>query len=121
MNIKKAIFLILILIWMIIIFCFSHQSSGESSATSGKTIRAILNITPGVAKLDEEQKAKIVEYLQPIARKLAHFTIYAVGGVVMILYFNEYNLSDRRRLMFSGTLGCIYAITDEIHQLFIPR
>lgn len=106
---------------MIIIFCFSHQASDASSATSGKTIRAILDITPGISKLTEEQKEKIVEFLQPIARKLAHFTIYAVGGVLMILCFNEYNLSDRRRLMFSGALGCIYAITDEIHQLFIPR
>lgn len=107
--------------WMIIIFCFSHQASDASSATSGKTIRAILNITPGVSKLPEEQKEEIVEFLQPIARKLAHFTIYAVGGVLMILYFNEYSLGDSKKLIFSGTLGCIYAITDEIHQLFIPR
>ena len=106
---------------MIIIFCFSHQASDASSATSGKTIRAILNITPGVSKLPEEQKEEMIDFLQPIARKLAHFTIYAIGGVLMILCFNEYNLSDGKRLIISGALGCIYSMTEEIHQLFIPR
>ena len=106
---------------MTTIFCFSHQPSDESSETSGKTIKVILNITPGIAKLQEEQKEEIVELLQPIARKLAHFTIYAIGGALIILYFNEFRLSDSKKLILSGTLGCIYSITDEIHQLFIPR
>lgn len=106
---------------MTIIFCFSHQPSDESSATSGKTIRAILNVIPGVSRLPEERKYEIEEFLQPIVRKLAHFAIYAIGGVVIILYFNEYSLSDVKKLVFSGVLGCIYSMTDEIHQLFIPR
>ena len=106
---------------MTTIFWFSHQPSDKSSETSGKTIRAILNITPGVSGLPEEQKNEIVEFLQPIARKLAHFTIYTIGGVLIILYFNEFSLSDGKKLIFSGALGCIYSITDEIHQLFIPR
>lgn len=71
--------------------------------------------------MQEEQKEEIIELLQPIARKLAHFTIYALGGMLTILYFNEHNWHDTKKLMCSGTLGCMYSILDEIHQSFIPR
>lgn len=106
---------------MLTIFVFSHQESDKSSETSGKTIRAILNIIPQIDKLQEEQKEEIISFLQPIARKLAHFFIYAIGGILIILLINEYKLSDSKKIVFSGTLGGMYAITDEIHQSFIPR
>ena len=106
---------------MVIIFCFSHQISDDSSRTSGNTIRAILNVFMEFREMSEEQKEEIVGFLQPIARKLAHFTIYAIGGIIIILYFNEYACNDVKKIMFSGLLGCSYSIFDEIHQMFIPR
>jgi len=71
--------------------------------------------------MQEEQKVEIIDFLQPIVRKLAHFTIYAIGGMLIILYFNEYNWNDTKKIMYSGALGCIYSILDEIHQIFVPR
>ena len=103
------------------VFVFLHQPSDESSATSGNTIRSIIELLPQIKNMPEEQKQQIIEKLQPIARKLAHLSIYATGGILISLLLNEYSLSDSKKIIFSGALGCIYSITDEIHQIFIPR
>ena len=71
--------------------------------------------------MDTAEKEKIVETIQPYARKLAHFTLYAIGGIIMFLNLNEYNLPEDKKLFYSGFFCSFYAVTDEIHQLFVPR
>ena len=100
---------------------FSNEPSDDSSNTSGNTIRTIINLIPSVRNLENNEKEQIVENLQPYARKLAHFTLYAIGGTIAILNFYIYNLSDGRKITYSILFGFVYAITDEIHQIFIPR
>ena len=121
MKVRKIVFAVLFVIWMITVFMFSNESSDESSGTSGNTIRAIINLIPSIRQMEEVQKEQIIKELQPIARKLAHFTIYTIGGIFAFLNLNEYNIEDKKKIIFSILFGFIYAITDEIHQMFIPR
>lgn len=120
MKLNKIIYGILVVIWMITVFMFSHQQSEESSATSGNTIRFIINNIPIVKNYTNEQKEQIIEIMQPIVRKLAHFTIYTIGGILIALFINEFNITDNKKIIFSCLSGCIYSISDEIHQLFVP-
>lgn len=120
MKLNKIIYGILLIIWMITVFMFSHQQSGESSATSGNTIRFIINNIPIVKNYTNEQKEQIVELMQPIIRKLAHFTIYTIGGIIIALFINEFDIKEKRKINYSCSAGCLYSITDEIHQLFVP-
>lgn len=99
---------------------FSHQPSDESSGTSGNVIRAILRIIPGYSQMEEIEQEKLVELLQPIARKLAHFSIYTLGGILLALNINEYALNNKKKFLFSCLAGFIYSVTDETHQIFIP-
>lgn len=103
-----------------IVFWFSHQVSEDSSAVSGNTIRTILNLLPGIENLPDIEKEELVEFLQPIARKLAHLSIYLLGGVLIAVYLNEYCISDEKKILISIAMGAIYAVSDEIHQFFIP-
>ena len=115
---KKMVSWILVILWMITVFCFSSQVGDESKATSGNTIRRIVlffNSNISVYKLEE-----IVESLQPFTRKLAHFTIYTIGGFILYNLNNKYDNSQKRKIAFSFLLGLMYAITDEIHQFFVP-
>lgn len=117
-NLKKVISWILVILWMITVFCFSSQVGDESKATSGNTIRRIVlffNTNISEYKLEE-----IVELLQPFTRKLAHFTIYTIGGFILYNLNNKYDNSKKRKIAFSFLLGLMYAITDEIHQYFVP-
>lgn len=120
MKVKKIVFLIFLIIWMLTIFAFSNQPSEETSVTSGKTIRAILNLLPSFNQMEETEQEELIETLQPITRKLAHFSIYTLGGIIIALNINEYALTEKNKFTFSCLIGSIYSITDELHQAFVP-
>lgn len=114
-NNKRIILIILTIIWMAIIFCFSAQNADKSSNTSGRTIRAIIKIFTNLPQEEQEQK---VEQLQHIVRKTAHFTIYTIGGIILINLIKTY--TQNKTCLYAWGIGTIYAITDEIHQYFVP-
>ena len=115
---RKILSIILVILWMIIVFCFSSQVGDDSQVTSGNTIRKIITfINNDIDKLKLEE---IVELLQPIVRKLAHFTLYTLGGILIFNLFNSFKLKNREKIGYSLLVGALYAITDEIHQLFVP-
>lgn len=109
---KKKIFLVLGIIWMIIVFYFSSQVGESSSNTSGSIVNIILNIFPSLSGQ--------ADTLHTVIRKLAHFTIYLIGGVIYINLFKAYNIKNTKSFLYSLLVCTIYAITDEIHQYFVP-
>ncbi len=111
---KKIILIVLLIIWMITVYCFSNQKGETSGNASGKVIKAILKIF--TKDVSEEQ----VQKLQLPIRKLAHFTIYAIGGVLAIILLNQYNIPLVQKVIYSQLIITIYAATDEFHQRFIP-
>ena len=118
--VKKIIFALLLILWMITVFMFSAQPSDESSDTSGNTIRAIINLIPSIRQMEEADREQIVDNLQPYARKLAHFTIYTIGGIIAYLNANQYYLGEDQKALLIIILGSLYSITDESHQMFVP-
>lgn len=115
----KIVFEIFLFVWMIIVFIFSNQPAEKSSNTSGNTIKTIINIFPNIRNLEENEKEQIVSNLQPIVRKLAHFSIYTLGGILIYNFINTYDIENKRKMIYSFIIGGGYAITDELHQLFI--
>lgn len=114
MKYKKAILILLIIIWMITVFIFSNQQSSDSANTSGKFIKIVMKIFN--KDISDEQ----IQALQLPIRKLAHFTIYAIGGVLVALLVNKYKISTLKKILYSQMFMTTYAITDEVHQYFIP-
>lgn len=112
---KRIILIILTIIWMLIIFWFSSQNSTQSSGTSQKVIKAVLKI---VSNVEQEQENIIVEQMQHIVRKMAHFSIYMIGGILLINLVSTY--TAKKAWMYAWLIGTMYAITDEIHQYFVP-
>lgn len=121
MKLNKIFFGTLVIIWMITVFVFSHQQADDSSATSGNTIRFIINHMPIIKDIESTQKESLIETMQPIVRKIAHLSIYTVGGLFLYCFVNTYNIEEKNKIYISTLAGVIYAIMDEIHQLFIPR
>lgn len=116
---KKNIFLILIVTWMAFIFSMSSQNSEVSSNTSGGAIRIILSAVPQFNEQSEEAQEEIVEELQFITRKSAHFIAYMILGILatsLTLKINKIN----KKPQFALLICVLYAISDEIHQLFVP-
>ncbi len=118
---KKNIYKILIILWMIIIFLFSNQPADDSTRLSNgvieKTIGNIYKLTH--KNIEKEKMEEIQEKYSHITRKTAHFTIYLILGLLVGLLLKEYNI-DMNKMIVYGILICmIYAISDEIHQIFI--
>ena len=116
MKTKKIITLILVLLWMILAFNLSNQVAQNSSELSGGLTRKILEVLHMLDGKTIEQQ----ETIETIIRKLAHFFLYALGGILILLHINLYKITDKRKVIISWILGTTYAITDELHQLFVP-
>lgn len=116
---KRFLLDILLFLWMIIIYSFSNQVADISSNTSGNTIRFFVNIISS-NKFDEESKEKIISDLQPVVRKLAHFFVYTLGGILLYNLLNTYEIEFFKKVGIAWITGTLYSITDEIHQVFVP-
>lgn len=138
MKLKKIIFIILIIINCTIIFQFSNQVADTSSASSGRVVNFVMKVLPQFKNMEEHEKEYIAnEVLQPIVRKLAHFSIYTLLGFLTINYAftcekenSIYHTNEEcsplqlkkvrgKSILYSQLFGTLYAISDEIHQLFI--
>lgn len=112
----KILKIILILIWMTTIFIFSGQQGIESGETSRKFTIAIIKIITGKSlALDDP----FVEGIQLFIRKMAHFTIYAIGGYLIMNYEHTTEKTMKPKILYSIAIGGGYAIIDEIHQFFV--
>lgn len=113
MSKKKIIFkFLLVILWMIVIFMFSHQNATESSSTSSKAIE-LLQI---IFQKDFTQST-IISSLQFIVRKCAHMICFGLLGILSYNAFVE--IKYKRAYTYAGLLSISYACFDEVHQLFI--
>lgn len=112
----KILKIILIIIWMIAIFIFSSQKGTESGNTSRKFTIAIIQIITGKNLALEDP---FVEGIQLFIRKMAHFTIYAIGGFLIMNYAYTIKNTMKQKILYSIAFGAGYAVTDELHQFFV--
>ena len=113
----KIIGIIFIFIWMVSIFAFSGQVGTESSGTSRKVTEFIVQL---VSDKSIEENEELIANLDKIIRKLAHYTIYTIGGILIYNYANTTDKSKKEKILYSIAFGAGYAITDELHQFFVP-
>ncbi len=117
MNKKALALWIITIIWMIVIFLFSNSVGSVSTSKSKKITYDMVNIVE--KKKTEEEKKEKVEQIHPVIRKIAHAFEYAVLCILLIISLKYSNIRNNR-LYLTALLTCIvYAISDELHQLFI--
>lgn len=119
-NIIRIILIILLFITFARIFSFSNQNGVQSSGVSRKVTKILTNNIKKVQAMSKEEKEIFMNNAEKIIRKLAHFSIYTVVGFLMMALMSTYNAKTIIRVSISFGMGVIYAISDEIHQYFIP-
>lgn len=118
LKVQRIIFAILTIATFVGIFIFSSQNGNESGSTSRNFTRKVVEILKIDKNLDENQKELLIEKSQYCIRKLAHFTIYTIAGINMMGFVNTYDVKMRNKLLIVLIIGIIYAISDEVHQMF---
>ncbi|MBR5312083.1 MAG: VanZ family protein [Clostridia bacterium] len=112
---------IAVVLWMALIFSFSMETAAESSESSGGFIRSLLEIFEDdfLSLSYDDQHAKI-ESLSYIVRKSAHFCIFGMLGILVTSAVSTYGLSVKKTSLFSLGICALYAVSDEVHQYFVP-
>ena len=117
MKVVKICFLVL---WMALIFSFSNQKDVDSSKISDGFIdRTVVKIYKIFNEnITKEKENEIIEkYTYPI-RKLAHYTLYFILGILSFLVVKDYSI-NKKLIIYSLLICFLYACSDEFHQLFI--
>ena len=124
MNVKtfRIVSVVLLLALMATIFCLSAQEADESSSLSdGITVKIIEGFFPDFEELSEIEQEEIIHDTTFYVRKLAHFSLYFLMGVFSFLAISSYKkIKLFLRFLFSYMFSVLYAVSDEIHQLFVP-
>ena len=116
----KKLNLLLIILWMILVFSFSNQTSTKSSGLSGKLTTKIVNVLHITEGCSEEDSKIVISNIEHIIRKVAHYSIYALGGFLIYFEMSLYKIPFKIKLPATQLIGTIYACTDEMHQSFVP-
>lgn len=119
-NLLRILLVILLLGTCYIIFGFSSQDGEESGGISQEVTSFILEKSNTYKNLDESKQEEVFTRTEKIIRKIAHFSIYALVGFLLMALASTFKLKEKNRFLISLFLGIIYAISDEIHQLFSP-
>lgn len=117
---KRVLFLILLAIAFYVIYNFSAQNGEISGSLSLKVTEFIVKVISKVKNMDEVVKLHYIEKLHPIIRKLAHFSVYTVVGFSIMGFMCTFDIKNIIKVIISFSVGVTYAVSDEIHQYFIP-
>ncbi len=104
-KIYFGISLIIVIALLILIFYLSHESGEDSTQTSGWFTSLLNFLLPFPVS-------------ESVVRTLAHFSEFAC----LSFFVNNLFVAKKEKLcpVIACTLSFIYAVTDEIHQIFVP-
>lgn len=108
----------LVFIWMAVIFLFSAQPAHESDGLSKSVTLFVIQLAKRVMPLDE--LTVDIATLNHLIRKLAHFTVYFVLGILTANALKTSGVSTFKAVALALAICIVYAATDEIHQMFVP-
>lgn len=122
--IKKTVLWIAVILWMAVIFTFSSQPAVQSDELSKGIVYKVIEFLseygdiPVFSQPDNELFA-MADILDHYIRKLAHFSVFAVLGILVYNLMAAYGIK-RSKIIFLAALVCfLYAVSDEVHQLFV--
>lgn len=131
-------FTIAAILWMIIIFLFSAQPAEQSTDISHRAGELVgIVFVPGFKQWEPERQQSFAAQIDFGVRKTAHAMEYAFLCALILLAFHFYvrtrysravsvfrwrfrNRITEMCLGVSVLVAVAYAVTDEVHQLFVP-
>lgn len=107
---KLLVSYVLLFGWMVVIFLLSSEGHDVSTERSDAVVRVLQ--TFGISGP--------VDVLTFIARKSAHTVAYLILGLLAYNVLRQYKLSGYTQIAVSIGVVMLYAMSDELHQLYVP-
>ena len=80
---------------MIIVFWFSNQGGTKSSGASSRVTNVVVKVVEKVRNMEFTEQEK--NQAELVVRKLAHYTIYTIGGFLIMNY--AYSMEKTKKTM----------------------
>ncbi len=121
-KILRIILALVLVFWLSMIFALSAEDATESNSTSaGFTYRVFCLVYPEFDEMSPDEQQQIISDFSFIIRKTAHFSIYMILGALSFINLSLYDRVTRRIRLAGSWIFCVlYAVSDEIHQFFVP-
>ena len=115
----KLLISLLLIFQMLFIFAMSSFGSDSSNAQSSQVIQILHQVFPSLSSHTSGLDASALAF---IVRKTAHFTEYAILGLLFSFFYRQIlpQKNGLRLFVLAILSSFLYACTDEIHQLFVP-
>lgn len=110
---KRSVYVILTITWMITIYSFSARTAEVSGSDSMFITDYVVNF------FFDNPSSQTINLIETVIRKLAHFSEFAVLSILISISFRSFGFSAKAASA-SILLGFLYAVSDEIHQYFVP-
>ena len=120
-NIIRIVLFILILTTFITIFRFSSQDGQTSSSLSKEVTENVTKRINKIQNLEETERKNVLSRIEKIIRKIAHFSLYTIVGILLMSLACTYEFTEFKRGGISFLIGLMYACLDELHQFFISE
>jgi len=113
---------IAVILWMILIFILSAQPAAQSSGLSKKVTEIIIEIVHQWIPLDIESSTMLdlASKYNHTVRKLAHFFAYFILAILVMNATIKSGVRGAKGIIIALLICVFYAISDEVHQLFVP-
>lgn len=105
-----------VFIWMGLIFYLSNQVGTDSSNLSGGVTDFLFNM---IEKVFPNISLNILKF-HTFIRKNAHFFSYLILGVLVSNSLRVSGVKSKKLILYALLISVLYAISDEVHQLFVP-
>ena len=115
---KKIIYSILLILWLIVIFNFSNQNGIISGGNSSGIIYSTLDIIYNIFNISKDNIYEVLSIIHNPIRECAHVFEYFVLAFLTYKTLESFNIKENKYII--TILFCfLSASLDEIHQLFI--
>ena len=106
------------------IFYFSAQPATKSKKTSSGITKKIVTAVTKNKKLSAKKKKELEQKWEKAIRKTAHFSLFALLGIfayisASLTFIKKGSHFIQKDAIISLIFCLLYAISDEIHQLFV--
>lgn len=117
-NILKHVIRYILIVCIIVlcckIFALSSQDGGVSAGTSRQFTEILLKT------LGLECNDRTIEIINPVIRKVAHFSVYMLLGFLTMCTCETFKWQKVYKFDFSTMFAFVFACSDELHQRLVP-
>lgn len=131
-GMKKTILFVMPILavvgWMLVIFLLSSQTAVTSNTNSKAAAEMILKATGQAVGQDAVRAADTnvkysnseLEKFNLVLRKCSHSIAYFILAILILFATDRNHIKGHKFIFISFAICAVYAVTDEIHQHFVP-